>query len=450
MSQFWTPLAKTFGLTENEQPKVAVSKCTNSNWPELYELFQEYAISNWITACKRHQEISPNDVMSIRQMTIQAGSMEIQSQIDSWCAEGTPDQLIDWMIKGPWSTPEILNCVIFEEFTKLLFIPFVPNVTKAKQSQSAYEDAEFEKNLLLTPRILLTADHMWVTSSKTGQTNVPEQIQHRVGVEVDDADGLRNFALKGNLFIFGHSQAKSCSDGDGLRLMDGQTIEWQGESATFICIQGHHVSGMHMALRTNEKDFDFQDLGSSNGTFEGKQAIQPFIWHSSLGHKQLHLGGPAEDCSHESPCLRITTDYLEKPAKALQLTPLRKTISPVKPVMPISVIMHVEGTNGWKHELPIAKLPFLVGRDLHCDCQIPEEFSKVSRQHLVILELDTTKQAILIQDVSTHGVVIHNGTVSGDIKYGAWLTLGCELALGVSKNLNYVNITFTINYSNKI
>jgi pSer/pThr/pTyr-binding forkhead associated (FHA) protein len=258
---------------------------------------------------------------------------------------------------------------------------------------------------------------------------------------------MRQFALKGNLFIFGQPKTMFWPDGRSLQLTDGETIAWQGEPAVYVAIEGHHVSGLHLALRLYESGFDFQDLGSSNGTFDGKKAIRPIVWLSALQAQTLHLGGPDQDAARDTPRLSITAG-LEMAAQAAQPTPLRSSIAcPTTLVFAAPLLLHLEGSNGWRHAQQVSKLPYQIGRAASCDCVVPSEFSKVSRNHFVIEAWDSTNQLILIRDTSTHGVLIQHGSLSGHTRNGAWLSLGGQILIGSSKNSPWLLITFTVSAS---
>lgn len=445
MNQFWTPLAKVFGLSEQSPKSVPTSSITaESNWPDLFEHFHQLAITQWVTAWQRHKEVSPQDVMSVRRLAIQAGNADIQNQIDSWRAEGTTTQLIEWLINGPWDTDQIRHCIYFDQLTELLFLPCANATNTSQSSKSAYEDPQAAIEAAPPAPLSIITDHVWMTRPLPKTAPEPELIQHQAWIEIEDVRGTRQFALNGNLFIFGQPKTMSWPDGRSLQLTDGEPIDWQGESAIYVAIEGHHVSGMHLALRLYESGFDFQDLGSSNGTFDGAQAIRPVVWHSALQAQTLRLGGPEQDTPVDSPRLRITAG-LEMTAQAAQPTPLRASHINTPPILKSApLLLHLEGSNGWRHAQQVSKLPHPLGRDAKCASVIPSEFSKVSRQHLVIEDWDANKQSVLIRDTSTHGVLVQSGSLSGDLRQGAWLTIGSQILIGASQHSPSLLITLSL------
>lgn len=109
--------------------------------------------------------------------------------------------------------------------------------------------------------------------------------------------------------------------------------------------------------------------------------------------------------------------------------------------------LHLEGSNGWRHTQQVRKLPHQLGRDAQCDCIIPGEFRKVSRNHICIEAWDATKQSVLIRDTSTHGVLIQSGSLSGDPRQGAWLTIGSQILIGTSQHSPSLLITLALSAS---
>ena len=446
MNQFWTPLAKVFGLSESEQKAVGASSTVDSNWPQLFELFQKFATTHWVTAWQRHREVSPKDVMSIRGLTIQAGNADIQNQLDSWRAEGTASQLIEWLVNGPWNTPDIRQCVHFDQLTELSFLTNTAATNNSQLSRSAYEDAQTAKEASQPTPLAIITDHVWKEHAMPQSPSAPEPIKHEVWVEIEDSRGSRQFALRGTLFIFGQPKTMNWPDGLTLQLNDGETIDWQGEAAVYVAIEGRHVSGLHLALRLHEDGFDFQDLGSSNYTFDGTQAIHPNVWHTPHKAQTLHLGGPAQDASQDAPRLCIAAG-LVMTAKPAQPTPLRPANVKQAPALSTPLVLHLEGSNGWRHQQPLAMLPHQIGRDAKCDCVIPSEFSKVSRRHLVIEAWDASKQSVFIRDTSTHGLLIQSGSISGSPQPGAWLTFNSQLLIGSSQHSPSLTIKFALKTS---
>lgn len=449
MKQFWTPLAKVFGLSDDVVQPVITNSIPKTSWPELFELFQKFANTQWVSAWQRHREISPQDILKVRRLAIQAGNLQIQTQIDSWRAEGTSAQLIDWLVNGPWNTPEIQNCVYFDQLTELLFLPYASATDSPKSFKSAYEDAQSVNEVIPTTPLFIITDHVWMARPTLQPLIKPEPIQHTAWIEIDDVRGPRQFELHGNLFIFGQPKEVVFPNGRRLQLNDGDTVDWQDESAIYLAIEGHHVSGLHLALRLYESGFDFQDLGSSNGTFDGTQAIRPIVWHSAFKYQALHLGGPAQDALDDTPRLRITAG-LEMTAKAAQPTPLRISNVANPTAAAPQFILNLVGSNGWRHEQQVTMMPYQLGRNAQCDCIIPSEFSKVSRHHLVIEAWDASKQSVLIRDTSTHGVLIQTGSLSGDLRHGAWLTLGSQILIGASQHSPSLLITLSLSSSEKL
>jgi pSer/pThr/pTyr-binding forkhead associated (FHA) protein len=104
----------------------------------------------------------------------------------------------------------------------------------------------------------------------------------------------------------------------------------------------------------------------------------------------------------------------------------------------------LEGTNGWCDEFVIKSLPISIGRSADCDVHIPAEFSKVSRKHVVIREYNYHQGLILLEDVSTNGLIITGGDASKDPRSAAWFGIGSEIIIGASQKSPSVLITFHV------
>jgi hypothetical protein len=187
MNQFWTPLSKVFGLSERENKVVVASPTIDSNWPTLFELFQKLAINQWVSAWQRHREVSPEDVMSIRGLTIQAGNSDIQNQLDSWRNEGSSLQLIEWLVNGPWNTPEIRQCVHFGQLTDLTFLPLAPEPIRS--SQSAYEETQAMSAASKQLKLILNTDHVWMPPPAPQPTPTPEPNKNDAWFVKEDIQG---------------------------------------------------------------------------------------------------------------------------------------------------------------------------------------------------------------------------------------------------------------------
>lgn len=443
----WPGRQRTPQDAAKEARQPASDQGVHSNWPGLYALFQQHALTQWVVAWQRHREVSPNEVLVLQRLSLQATTADMQSQIDSWRAEGSTVQLIEWLVSGPWKTPEIEQAVHFGQLKELLFLPFDPVSLGASTPRSAYEGhaATPDDNAIGPLRIM--TDHAWITSPAPPLTAPPEPPRHRVWVALQDAMGRRQIVLEGHVFILGQPKTLTRTDGRQIELADGQTIDWLGEQAQFVAVHGQHVSGMHLALRRHEKGFDYQDLDSANGTFEGSQAILPSTWHAASEGQSLCLGGPVADLAEQAPRVRIQCSAIDVSLQSLHPTPLRPSTSAppasVSPEVQASpLVIRLEGSNGWRLDVPVRALPLSIGRDVRCEAVIPAVFSKVSRRHLVIGEWDADRQSLWIEDTSTHGVLIQKGRVSGDPKQGAWVDLASQLVLGASQHAPSVTLSF--------
>lgn len=441
MIQLWTPLARAFGVIDVEETAQLESRAGSSNWPKIYVCFEEYANKELLPMCRKHHEVSPDDVMSIHRIVLQSRDVQIESQVNDWRNQGHPGQLIAWIINGPWKIKELQESASFKEFRELHLESYSGQKTEQTRSRSAYYNSNSSGTLPGDDVLRIFVEYIWVPRPQETQPQDFEVATQALKVSVEDAEGRRELLLKGSLFIFGQPRSMAWPNGQKVQLIDGQEIDWRGEAATYVAIKGHYVSGMQLAIRSKPRGLDFQDLHSSNGTSDGSKVLQPFVWYSGEGQQKFYLGGSPQDSASYVPRLRTETILSDTENTASEPTPLRPQESPFKRPQLEGLTLMLEGTNGWRKELWVDALPIFVGRDADCEVWIPPEFIKVSRRHLIIKKFNRDLRAVLIEDISTHGLMVIKGNVTGDPQDEAWFEVGSQIIIGASQSAPAVLLT---------
>jgi hypothetical protein len=85
-------------------------------------------------------------------------------------------------------------------------------------------------------------------------------------------------------------------------------------------------------------------------------------------------------------------------------------------------------------------LPFIIGRDADCDWVIPAHYDMVSRQHLVIEEVDGERQQVKLRDISRQGLSDSREGWRGDAAQGVWVA--CTDAITLGKTLRHPGLSF--------
>ena len=107
MKQFWTPLARIFGMADNSQkPLSAFNSNTQINsthtnttqWPDLFVALRNEAENNWCVRNVRHTEVNHEEILAITTIKIQALNQSMQDQLSSWFSETDIPHLIQWMV----------------------------------------------------------------------------------------------------------------------------------------------------------------------------------------------------------------------------------------------------------------------------------------------------------------------------------------------------------------
>jgi pSer/pThr/pTyr-binding forkhead associated (FHA) protein len=441
MKQYWTPLARWLGMAKSERNEVtdAVALAASvwpdvqhpsSPWPDLFQALREHAQSNWVVRSQRHAEIDSQQCLAITSLHIRAISPELDAQLRQWFSEGEVPQLVQWMARGPWHTPEIERWVSWEGLTQVVLLPMgVPvrhesspydvNACAARSPALAYE---------------IEADTQWCSRSQ------PAEEPHDwlpLELRIDDALGQRSVYVMQTLMVLGAEKTLQTADGSKLEIKDQSPVLWGHETAWFVALSAQHVSGLHLVVRRQKDCVTFSDASSTNGTFMQGHRLEAGQWHTVRYVETLFLGGPASDSRQHAARVELRVGHPVQPM-VVDRTPLRIPVADVAP--PLLMLLPYSGP----HKTPVAvrALPFTVGRGADCDWVIAPEFEMVSRHHLVIEVVDVPRQMLKLRDLSSQGLTHSQKGWQGVPADGVWVAWSDVISLG--KTSKHMELSFGI------
>lgn len=440
MKQYWTPLAKWLGMskaqhdsipvvrTAAEQPEVLVHEGVYSPWPDLHRALRELAQTEWVARSQRHADINPDERLAIISLQIRATTPALDAQLQQWFAESDVPHLIQWLVRGPFKTATIERWVILDALERLEILPM--QQTHAVTASPYSVSAPAAKALPLAYDIV--AETRW--QPKPALTK-PIGTLPPLELIIQDASGERRIHVIQTLVMLGAEKTIKTAGGQIIRLKDQSPVEWHGETAWFVAVSAQHVSGMHMVLRLHEDGVDCLDAGSTNGSSVNGQALNPGNWHAVKHLETVFLGGPASDPRSHTARVELRVGH---PVIAVgkDRTPLRRS---VPKVMPPRITLYPVND---PHMAPVHvhALPFTIGRDADCDWVIPARYDMVSRQHMVIDEVDGLHQQVKLRDLSRQGLSESREGWRGDAAQGVWVAWTDAITLG--KMPRHPGITF--------
>ena len=437
MKQFWTPLARVFGMVDAGVAAKDLHQSTvhppswvidATQWPDLYNALRTFAQEVWCQRSQRHAEVNPSETLSVREVRLQACSEQMDKQLQDWFGETQMPHLIQWMIRGPFNTDDIRSKVNFQHLDSMVVLPFV-KVDK-KNTVSPYlvqtDDVMSDENFLIQDVC------EWVSIE---QLLSPPADSSLIDVVIEDGFGERHLQVRYAKLILGAEKAVLFPNGDKVELKDQSALNWHGETVWFLNINARHVSGMHLWVNLTPTGFEVQDLYSTNGSYVEDQRLptHPVLLH---GDKVvLTLGGPLVDQAENSARVQLKI-------ASQSLYPSQNFKTPLRTSPPSNTaLFELVAVNGNDPQsITIERFPFLIGRDLDCQWTVPAQNVMVSRRHLMVLIADVHLQRIQIQDISRYGL-----TLLGDKKIGpapVWMSVGETLTLG--KTDEYQGFVFSL------
>ena len=432
MKQYWTPLAKLLGMSKvqhDSMPPVmetveqivrVVDDGVHSPWPDLYRALREHAQSEWVVRSQRHANINPDERLSITRLQIRATSPELDLQLQQWFAESDVPHLIQWMVRGPFKTAAIEQWVILDALEHLEVWP-LPLADAAPVSPYDVTEAQSVSSI---SGYEIVAEIRW--APKRAFTNRAETLPP-LELVIHDVLGERRIHVMQTLVVLGVEKILKMPDGQQILLKDQSPVPWQGETAWFVAISAQHVSGIHLVLRLHDEGVDCLDAGSTNGSYVNGKLLNPGNWHLVKHLETVFLGGPASDPRSHTACVQLRVGH---PVRAVgkDRTPLRTASAQV---MPTKIILQPI-SDAEIGQVPVHSLPFTIGRGADCDWVVPSRHEMVSRQHLMIEEIDALKQQVKLRDLSRQKLSESHEGWRGAPAQGVWVPWTDTITIGKS------------------
>lgn len=471
MKQYWTPLAKWLGMakapqdplpaeqtvsavaTNRSTAAVAVaplnadalaSEADKSHWPDLFRALRTHAQLEWVARSQRHADINPDERLAITHLQIRAGTPALDAQLQQWFSESDVPHLIQWMVRGPFNTPNLSKWVVLDTLQDLQVLPLTPaeqpDLQQVAQPAPSPYDVTAARPVAATFDFAIVAQTRWAPrpAGTPSDRSLPP-----LELVIHDAVGERRVHVNQTLVVLGAEKTLKTPEGQKLRLVDQSPVTWQDETAWFVAVHAQHVSGMHLVLRLHEEGVDCLDAGSTNGSWVAGQALIPGDWRRVKHTETLFLGGVAQDPRHLTACVQLRVGH-PVVAVSAERTPLRQSPAPASPpsvgpehapaprpqARPKVVLQPLDSTT--LAPLPIWSLPCRIGRAPDADWVVPAHHEMVSRQHVVIEAVDEVQQQVLLRDVSRQGLTQSQAGWRGQPAEGAWVSFSDTLTLGQS------------------
>lgn len=425
MKQFWTPLARVFGMVDAavaatdhqalgaHPPSWVVDV---SQWPDLFNALRTFAQEVWCQRSQRHAEVNPSETLSVREVRLQACSEQMDQQLQDWFGETQMPHLIEWMIRGPFNTDEIRSKVNFQHFDSMVVLPFV----KADKKNAVSPYLVQAEGLTSDENFFIQDTSEWVSLE---QLLSPPAESALIDVLIEDGLGERHLQVRYAKLILGAEKTVLFPNGDEVELKDQSALQWQGETVWFVNINARQVSGMHLWVNLTPAGFEVQDLYSTNGSYVEDQRLPTHPVLLNGDKVVLSLGGPLGDPVENSARIHLKIINQSFYSSKSLLTPLR-----VSSISNSFKFQLVEVNEMDQQTITIDRFPFLIGRDLDCQWTVPEQNAMVSRRHLIVHSADVHMERIKIQDISRYGLTLLEKSKIGFEPI--WMNVGETIILG--------------------
>lgn len=412
---------KSFAVaTSPEQVSLPTHDGVNSPWPDLFRALREHAQHEWVVRSRRHADINPDERLAITSLQIRASSPELDAQLQQWFAESDVSHLIRWMVRGPFKTAAIERWVALDALARLEVLP-LPLAGSA--SPSPYDVTAFVPTAVPFGYEIVAETRWQPKPDFTKRTETLPPLE----LIIQDASGERRVHVMQTLVVLGAEKSVKTVDGQKIILKDQSPVEWQGETAWFVAVTAQHVSGIHLVLRLHEDGVDCLDAGSTNGSYVNGQILNPGNWHEVKYLETVFLGGGATDPRSHTARVELRVGHPVM-AVGVHRTPLRTASAQVMP--PKFVLQPLDAPGG--EPVPVHELPFIIGRDPDCDWVISAQHEMVSRRHLVIEAIDTSRQQVKLRNLSRQGLTESTEGWRAQPEEALWVAWTDTITLGKS------------------
>lgn len=458
MKQFWTPLARAFGFRLNTPVDVSAqySQPPSTHFPLLEQALTNYARRHLLPAARLKAEIRPDGVLSLQSLVLTALSHAMNEELLLWRQQGTQIELLEWIRHGPFSAEDIQLLISCAELDQLS-IHTNPVAPELAHKVSAYAFNSIG-NVDLSRSLEIQSEWHWIARmelppqpASSGTNRISESAvttltdseadtaTYELPLEIVDEQGTRRLRLRHTVALWVIGKPKQMLDPEGrpVQPIHAQPIDFKGEPAQYVATLGRHMSGMHVAVRQTDHQWQWLDLRSTNGSFDkrGRVNFDSNQWRNLMPLDPIYLGGPSTDDRRLSPSVTLLLDPPQSWISA-NATPLR----PSPETQAFLVLNWAIITNDENQDIPISHLPFTLGRDTRCDGIISASHTMVSRRHLVIEAIDCVNEKWKIRDVSSQGLTECGTYSQAQMRIGAWLSLKDEVILGKTATIRGVKI----------
>lgn len=230
-------------------------------------------------------------------------------------------------------------------------------------------------------------------------------------------------------------------DAEGQRAVEMREPDLTLGSAGDIPVHGKYVSRRHLRVFIEDGRLWVEDAGSTNGIWIGDVRLPAHERREVRDNAEFRLGAPSHALNlTERECPRVVVTPIVASVAVPGVTPVLGGAGALTPVLGSQhdaaetrapLLRLTLSAAGWQREVPVAHLPFTIGRSRACDACLPEDSKAVSGCHLRLLEL-SDPNGVWVEDAgSTRGTYLGAERRAGRFL----LPFGQPLMLGGS-NLN--------------
>jgi len=181
-------------------------------------------------------------------------------------------------------------------------------------------------------------------------------------------------------------------------------------------LSGYYVSATHCTLHWDGRQLWLEDH-STNGTWVDGERVQRGARIALANGAALDFGRHAGDGDHErypsvgvqftrNPVVAATSGTPVAPSRATPVAPVvSKPARGARPEAPLAVLVIADASGSPRRD--VLELPFTIGRGSAQDYVVPDANQGVSREHLVIGEINADGAIALNLAVARNGTSAH-------------------------------------------